>query len=58
MPIYRLYYLSGSRLVRCEQIEASHDQEAERKAEEVFDGSALELWSGDRKIRSFEPIDQ
>lgn len=52
---YRLYMLSGpdGRFVGFEEIEAIDDVEAVRSAEAHLGPKPLELWCGDRKVRSF-----
>jgi len=37
------------------QIICNDDEEAKRCAEQLVDGSAIELWHGGRMIASFEP---
>jgi hypothetical protein len=52
---YRLYVLSSpdGRFIGFEEIEAEDDVQAVRHAEEHLGPKPLELWCGDRKVKSF-----
>ena len=41
----------------CHRIEVhcDNDEEAKRRAEQLVDGSAIELWQGTRKVATFRP---
>jgi hypothetical protein len=56
---YRLYRLAepGGKFVGFEEIEAVDDVEAARLAEVHCGPQALELWCGNRKIRTFAPLE-
>lgn len=58
MVYYRLYRLAepGGRFVGFEEIEAADDDAAIAAAEAYRGAQALELWSGKRKVRRFDPL--
>jgi hypothetical protein len=53
---YRLYFLNGvgSRISRSHEFEAENDESAIHISEGWREGRRAELWSGARKIRSWE----
>ncbi len=55
---YRLYVLSGpeGRFVGFEEIEATDDVEAVRRAEAHLGPKPLELWCGERRVRTFPAL--
>ena len=57
MSYYRLYFLNpqGSRIERFEELHAADDFEAINAASKVAGKQPLEMWSGARKVRYFEP---
>lgn len=54
---YRLYFLhrSDGRITFSHEFEASDDERAIRIAEGWREGRGAELWTGARKLRSWEP---
>jgi hypothetical protein len=56
MPEYRLYFISPEpRHIRdLVRFIASDDLAAVRRAAELADGRAMELWNGDRLVKAFE----
>ena len=54
---YRLYFLQGAerRISYSHEFEATHDDRAVRIAEAWREGRAAELWSGSRKVKSWDP---
>ena len=57
MPEYVLYCFAGNKLERCDRFDAGDDAEAIEEALHRYDGRAAELWSGNRKIDTFEARD-
>ena len=53
MTEYLLYCFDGPRLVKCDTFLAPDDDAAVEGAEACRDGRAAELWSGSRKIMTF-----
>ena len=58
LAYYRLYLLSGpaGRFIGFEEIEAVDDVEAIRLAERHLGPQPLELWCGNRKVKSFAAL--
>lgn len=58
MAYYRLYVLSGpgGRFVGFEEIEAADDVEAVRRAQAHLGAKPLELWCGERRVKSFPAL--
>ena len=54
LSYYRLYLLNGSegRFVGIEEIEAADDVEAVRLAQKHVGANPLELWCGNRRVKS------
>ena len=54
---YRLYFLQGAerRISFSHEFEAKDDEQAIRTAESWREGRGAELWSGSRKVRSWDP---
>jgi hypothetical protein len=57
MPEYVLYCFAGNKLERCDRFAAGDDAEAIEEAVRRHDGKAAELWTGARKIYTFEAWD-
>jgi hypothetical protein len=59
MVYYRLYRLAepDGKFVGFEEIEAADDAGAIAAAETLVGAQALELWSGNRKVKGFPPRD-
>ena len=53
---YRLYFLQGAerRISYSHEFEAKDDEQAVRIAEAWREGRAAELWSGSRKVKSWD----
>lgn len=57
MAYYRLYFLNGSnRIEHFREFEAITDLVAMAQADEWRTLGAMELWSGQRKVRRWEPL--
>lgn len=56
MPGFRIFYLDGSsiRITGSHDFIADDDLDAIRQAEDFLNGNAMELWSGARRIKSWE----
>jgi len=56
---YRLYFMHGAdrRITFSHEFEAEGDERAVRIAEGWREGRRAELWSGSRKLKSWEPDD-
>lgn len=56
MPGFRIFYVDGSagHITGSHDFNAADDLDAIRLVEEYRTGSAMELWSGARKIKSWE----
>jgi len=56
MPGFRIFYVDGSarRITGSRDFNAADDLAAIHRVEEYRAGSAMELWSGTRKIKSWE----
>jgi hypothetical protein len=57
MPEYVLYCFAGNKLERCDRFGAGDDAEAIEEAVRRHDGKAAELWTGTRKVDTFEASD-
>ena len=57
MPDFRLYFLRGGRIVEARDLECENDEAAILAVEGHRDGRPMELWSRDRRIRSFPVCD-
>ena len=53
MAEYLLYHFRGAELVECDRFHAPNDSEAVEGALTRFDGTAGELWHGQRKVKEF-----
>ena len=56
MPGFRIFYLDGAsgRITGSQDFSAVDDLDAFRQLEKYRTGSAMELWSGPRKIKAWE----
>ena len=54
---YRLYFLQGAerRISFSHEFEADDDEQAIRIAESWREGRGAELWTGSRKVKSWDP---
>ncbi|HEV2818605.1 MAG TPA: hypothetical protein VGW40_15455 [Allosphingosinicella sp.] len=52
MARYRLYHLENNRLIGRDEIEAADDAEAVRLAKERAEAGVIEVWSGNRRVRT------
>jgi hypothetical protein len=50
---YRLYFLAGESIQHVVEFESACDDDAIAAAESQGDGSAMELWSLDRRVKRF-----
>ncbi|MCL6699820.1 hypothetical protein LZ496_13650 [Sphingomonas sp. NSE70-1] len=59
MPGFRIFYVdAGSgHITGSQDFNADDDLDAVRQAEDYRTKSAMELWSGTRRIKGWEPID-
>ena len=59
MPGFRIFYVDGSagHITGSHDFTAADDLEAIRQVEDYRTGSAMELWSGTRKIKSWDATD-
>lgn len=55
MSGYRLYHFDRFHIERADNIFASDDQEAVKKASKLIDGQMAELWQEARKVETFNP---
>lgn len=60
MGYYRLYFMnrSNGHIERFEQFDADDDPSAIIVADRHVGNQPLELWSGHRKVRRFEALDE
>jgi len=60
MGYYRLYFMnrSNGHIERFEEFDAADDVSAVIVADHHVGGQPLELWSGHRKVRRFEAVDE
>lgn len=60
MGYYRLYFMnrSSGHIERFEEFDAADDSSAESIADRHVGSQPLELWSGHRKVRRFEAVDE
>ncbi len=57
MVYYRFYCLNDrGHIYRCHEIHAADDTDAIERAREVKPDTAAELWSGARKVFTFEVV--
>lgn len=57
MTYYRLYIFDGSgHIARFHEFEAASDVAALASARERRSTTAMELWSGNRKVRRWDPL--
>ncbi len=56
MAFYQLNCVSDGRIFRCEDFEATSDEQAVRRALDLRGVTAAELWCGERKVRTFEQM--
>ncbi|MBV9883084.1 MAG: hypothetical protein JO276_08755 [Sphingomonadaceae bacterium] len=56
MTLYRLYSLRGAQLVGREEILAEDDGRAALAARTCGRGDHVEIWRGDRKVRTVVPL--
>lgn len=57
MPGFRIFYVDAvsGHITGSQDVIADDDLDAIRQAEEYRTGSAMELWSGTRRIKAWEP---
>lgn len=56
MPYYRLYHVRHGRFARTNNLEADDDVAAVRLARERVEDDPAELWCGERKITTFNGV--
>ena len=58
MPGFRIFYVDGSsgHITGSQDFAAEDDLDAIRQAEDYRTGSAMELWSGPRRLKTWEAI--
>ena len=56
MPAFRIFYVDASsgHITGSQDFNADHDLDAVHQAEDYLTGSAMELWSGTRRIKAWE----
>lgn len=55
MPYYRLYHVKDDSFAGVDDFDAPDDVQAVKHAETLNAGATAELWSGKRKVKTFEP---